>query len=162
MMLLQNLVLSLGKCFQLLFLHHCPLFHSLRRQLSLQSLMSLPLSSLLLMLCQLHWRSLVLSDLLKGCLPQFIDQIRRGNQIEKQFNTEVIHPSIASKSTLKEVQRLLRDVVENPFGTAHKLYDPYFSMAGKTGSLCYFVAIQRSTACPSCRWTFLSRIRFAT
>lgn len=66
--------------------------------------------------------------------PQFIEQIRRGNQIEKQFKPEVVHPSIASKATLRKVQRLLRDVVEKPFGTAHKLYDPYFSMAGKTGT----------------------------
>ena len=66
--------------------------------------------------------------------PQFIEQIRKGNQIEKQFKTEVIHPSIASRSTLKQVQQLLRNVVEKPFGTAHKLYDPYFSMAGKTGT----------------------------
>lgn len=66
--------------------------------------------------------------------PQFVAQIRKGDQIEKAFKPEIIHPSIASKATLKVVQQLLKDVVEKPFGTAHKLYDPYFSMAGKTGT----------------------------
>ena len=52
----------------------------------------------------------------------------------RSFETEVIHPSIASAKTIKVAQRLLADVVEKPYGTAHKLYDKHFPIAGKTGT----------------------------
>jgi cell division protein FtsI (penicillin-binding protein 3) len=35
---------------------------------------------------------------------------------------------------VKIAQRLLADVVEKPYGTAHKLYDKHFPIAGKTGT----------------------------
>lgn len=66
--------------------------------------------------------------------PQFVSEVRRGAQVVRSFETEVIHPSIASAKTIKVAQRLLADVVEKPYGTAHKLYDKHFPIAGKTGT----------------------------
>ena len=66
--------------------------------------------------------------------PRFVAEVRRGNQVVRSFDTEVIHPSIASTKTVKIAQRLLADVVEKPYGTAHKLYDKHFPIAGKTGT----------------------------
>ena len=66
--------------------------------------------------------------------PQFVSEVRRGDQVVRSFETEVIHPSIASAKTIKVAQRLLADVVEKPYGTAHKLYDKHFPIAGKTGT----------------------------
>ncbi|MDA0608495.1 MAG: penicillin-binding protein 2, partial [Bacteroidetes bacterium] len=51
--------------------------------------------------------------------PRFVAEVRRGNQVVRSFDTEVIHPSIASTKTVKIAQRLLADVVEKPYGTAH-------------------------------------------
>ena len=43
-------------------------------------------------------------------------------------------PAICSKETVKQVQHLLKNVVEKEHGTGHRLYSPNFSMAGKTGT----------------------------
>lgn len=66
--------------------------------------------------------------------PRFIKEARVGNKVLKRFNKEVINPSICSKQTVKKVQQLLKDVVEQDFGTGNGLYSKNFSMAGKTGT----------------------------
>lgn len=66
--------------------------------------------------------------------PRFIKEARVGNKVLKSFNKEVINPSICSKQTVKKVQQLLKDVVEQDFGTGNGLYSKNFSMAGKTGT----------------------------
>lgn len=66
--------------------------------------------------------------------PRFVSEVRRGDRAVRRFETEVIHPSIASAKTIKVAQQLLADVVEKPYGTAHKLYDKHFPIAGKTGT----------------------------
>ncbi len=64
--------------------------------------------------------------------PRFTKEIRDHGKIEKSFVTEVINPSICSKSTLKKVRSLLEGVVEE--GTAKNLKNNYLKIAGKTGT----------------------------
>ncbi|WP_350290501.1 penicillin-binding protein [uncultured Croceitalea sp.] len=66
--------------------------------------------------------------------PRFIKEARVGNKVLKEFKKEVINPSICSKQTVKKVRQLLKDVVEQDFGTGNGLYSKNFSMAGKTGT----------------------------
>ncbi|MBR5030286.1 MAG: transpeptidase family protein [Muribaculaceae bacterium] len=64
--------------------------------------------------------------------PQFVKEIRRGNEVVKTFDTIVINEKIASDRTIKTLQSLLRGVVEN--GTAKLLKSCAFPVAGKTGT----------------------------
>ena len=64
--------------------------------------------------------------------PQFVKEIRRGNEVVKTFDTIVINEKIASDRTIKTLQELLRGVVEN--GTAKLLKTCAFPVAGKTGT----------------------------
>ena len=64
--------------------------------------------------------------------PQFVKEIRRGNEVVKTFDTIVINEKIASDRTIKTLQSLLRGVVEN--GTAKALNKCAFQVAGKTGT----------------------------
>ena len=67
--------------------------------------------------------------------PRFIDQIVGvGNQKVVQMEKEVINPSICSQETLKEVQQMMFNVVDKKWGTANKIKDKAFTMAGKTGT----------------------------
>lgn len=66
--------------------------------------------------------------------PRFIKQARIGNKVLKEFDKEVINPSICSKETVAKVKELLKDVVEKDYGTGKSLYSKNFSMAGKTGT----------------------------
>jgi cell division protein FtsI (penicillin-binding protein 3) len=64
--------------------------------------------------------------------PKFVREIQYHGKTISTFDTEVINPSICSKSTLKKAKKLLEGVVEN--GTARNLKNPYFKIAGKTGT----------------------------
>ena len=64
--------------------------------------------------------------------PQFVKEIRRGNEVVQTFDTIVINEKIASDRTIKTLQSLLRGVVEN--GTAKLLKSCAFPVAGKTGT----------------------------
>ena len=64
--------------------------------------------------------------------PRFVKEIRDHGKIERSFVTEVINPSICSKSTLKAAHKLLAGVVES--GTAQNLKTTHFAIAGKTGT----------------------------
>ena len=66
--------------------------------------------------------------------PRLIKEIRKGGQVAQRFGKTVINPSICSEETVKQVKQLLKDIVEQKGGTGHRLYDPNFSMAGKTGT----------------------------
>lgn len=66
--------------------------------------------------------------------PRLIKAVREGSKVIKRFDKEVVNSSICSESTIKEVQQLLKEVVEKDYGTGHKLYSKNFSMAGKTGT----------------------------
>ena len=64
--------------------------------------------------------------------PQFVREIRRGNEVVRTFDTIVINEQIASERTIQTLQELLRGVVEN--GTAKSLKKCAFPVAGKTGT----------------------------
>ena len=66
--------------------------------------------------------------------PRLIKEVKELNQTIFKFEKEVINPSICSAETVKQVQHLLKNVVEKKHGTGHKMYSPNFSMAGKTGT----------------------------
>ncbi|WP_283636191.1 penicillin-binding protein [Aquaticitalea lipolytica] len=66
--------------------------------------------------------------------PQFLREVREFDKTIVPFKKEVINPQICSKETILKVKQLLKEVVEKPHGTGHKLYSPNFSMAGKTGT----------------------------
>lgn len=64
--------------------------------------------------------------------PQFVKEIRHGNEVKQVFDTIVINERIASERTISTIQELLKGVVEN--GTAKNLKKLGFSVAGKTGT----------------------------
>lgn len=64
--------------------------------------------------------------------PRFIRKVRAWNQTIATFEKEVTNPKLASKKTISEIQNILKNIVER--GTGKRLYSPYFSMAGKTGT----------------------------
>lgn len=66
--------------------------------------------------------------------PRLIKEVRQWDRPVMTFDKEVINPSICSEETIKKAQQMLRNVVEKDHGTGHKLYNPNFSMAGKTGT----------------------------
>ncbi len=64
--------------------------------------------------------------------PKFIEEIRENGIPVRKFKTEVVNPSICSKTTLTKAQDLLKGVCTN--GTGKSLKNPYYTIAGKTGT----------------------------
>ena len=64
--------------------------------------------------------------------PQFVKEIRNGNEVVKKFEPEVLNPSICKKSTLRDVRTMLEGVVKR--GTARNIRAKGFDIAGKTGT----------------------------
>ena len=64
--------------------------------------------------------------------PQFVKEIRHGNDVKQVFDTIVINERIASENTISTLQTLLEGVVQN--GTAKSMSKLGFSVAGKTGT----------------------------
>ena len=69
-----------------------------------------------------------------GCMvkPKFVNSIKQHGQTVTTFKSEVINPSICSRSTLKKVHEVLEGVVEK--GTAKNLKNSNYKIAGKTGT----------------------------
>lgn len=67
--------------------------------------------------------------------PRFVERTHHANRnLNKTSEVEVIKASICSKETIGKVKRLLKGVVEKPWGTAHNIFDPNFAVSGKTGT----------------------------
>ena len=66
--------------------------------------------------------------------PRFLKEVKDFDKTIEVFNKEVINPSVCSKETARKVQNMMQNVVEKKHGTAHNIYSPSFSMAGKTGT----------------------------
>lgn len=64
--------------------------------------------------------------------PSFIREVRENGQLVKKFGAEVINPSICSRETLLKAQDMLKAVCAS--GTGKSLKNPYFPIAGKTGT----------------------------
>ncbi len=66
--------------------------------------------------------------------PRFLKEVKEFDNTIIPFKKEIINPSICSVETAKKVQKMMENVVEKKHGTAHNIYTPSFSMAGKTGT----------------------------
>ena len=64
--------------------------------------------------------------------PQFVKEIRRGNDVVETFPPHVLREKICSDRTLKDVRTCLEGVVER--GTGKDLQSAFFKIAGKTGT----------------------------
>lgn len=64
--------------------------------------------------------------------PKLVREIQQTGRTVKQFPTEEISPSICSGETLKAIRQMMEGVVER--GTAKNLKNPYYTIAGKTGT----------------------------
>lgn len=64
--------------------------------------------------------------------PKFISEVRENGMLYRKFDTEILNPSICSKSTLRKAQDMLKGVVLK--GTGKNLQNKYYSIAGKTGT----------------------------
>jgi cell division protein FtsI (penicillin-binding protein 3) len=64
--------------------------------------------------------------------PKFIEEVREDGIPVRKFPTEVINSSICSKSTVEKAQAMLRGVCIR--GTGKSLKNPYYTIAGKTGT----------------------------
>lgn len=64
--------------------------------------------------------------------PRFIKEVRELDKAVEIFKESKINNKICSDKTLKEMQSILKNVIER--GTGQSLYSPHFSMAGKTGT----------------------------
>jgi len=64
--------------------------------------------------------------------PQFVKEIRQGNEVIKSFPPYVLKDKICSDRTLKDLQLCLDGVVKR--GTGSALKSAFFDIAGKTGT----------------------------
>lgn len=64
--------------------------------------------------------------------PKFIEEVREDGIPVRKFQTEVVNPSICSKNTLIKAQDMLKGVCIR--GTGRSLKNPYYTIAGKTGT----------------------------
>ncbi len=64
--------------------------------------------------------------------PLIVKRVRRADKVVETYNTEVLKGKICSDKTLKKIRTLLEGVVLE--GTARNIRNPYYSIAGKTGT----------------------------
>ncbi len=64
--------------------------------------------------------------------PRFIKEVKEWDRTVEKFEKKVIDPAICSPETVNKVKEMMKNVVER--GTGESLYEPHFSMAGKTGT----------------------------
>ncbi|HLU87289.1 MAG TPA: penicillin-binding protein [Taishania sp.] len=64
--------------------------------------------------------------------PQFVQEIRRGQEVIKKFEPIVLHNRICKKSTIQVLKSCLEGVMTN--GTGRALKSSFFTIAGKTGT----------------------------
>ncbi len=64
--------------------------------------------------------------------PQFVKEIRFGNELKQSFERKIINPQICKESTLQDVKVMLKGVVDR--GTAKNIKARGFDIAGKTGT----------------------------
>ena len=64
--------------------------------------------------------------------PVFVKAVKRADEDEEHFDTQVINGKICSSKTLEKLKLLLEGVVEN--GTAKNIKGTHYRIAGKTGT----------------------------
>ena len=67
--------------------------------------------------------------------PRFICKIKNpGSSFIKEYEKEILNPSICSDTTLNRVQKMMFNVIDKKWGTANKIKSSKLKMAGKTGT----------------------------
>jgi len=66
--------------------------------------------------------------------PRFVEEIQQNGRTVRRFRTEVVNPSIASRSTINAIHEALLGVVEGDLGTARNMRSNIVRIAGKTGT----------------------------
>ena len=66
--------------------------------------------------------------------PILVKEVKNNDQVQNKFEPKVIREKICSDETLVAVREMLEAVVENPKGTGHKIQNPLYKIAGKTGT----------------------------
>ena len=67
--------------------------------------------------------------------PRFIEKIESFGQSPDQiFGKIILNPSICSQSTIDKVKKMMFNVVDKKWGTAHNIKDEDLNIAGKTGT----------------------------
>ncbi len=67
--------------------------------------------------------------------PRFIEKIESFGQSSNQaFSQIILNPSLCSQSTIDKVKKMMFNVVDKKWGTAHNIRDRELTMAGKTGT----------------------------
>ena len=66
--------------------------------------------------------------------PYLAAEVQRFGEVIQKYRPTVIDRRIATRQTIAKVQELLLSVVEEDWGTAHKLRSSRYSFAGKTGT----------------------------
>ena len=64
--------------------------------------------------------------------PIIVKYTKRADKVIQHFEAKILKEKICSESTLRDVKTMLKGVVER--GTAHNIYTPKYSIAGKTGT----------------------------
>ena len=66
--------------------------------------------------------------------PRFVKAVQKDGEIVKEFPVEVIRESICKESTLKDIQEILKRVVNDKEGLGKRAGNPHFHVSGKTGT----------------------------
>jgi cell division protein FtsI (penicillin-binding protein 3) len=66
--------------------------------------------------------------------PYLVNSIRENGATIKTFDPEVVVDKICSDETLQQLKLCLLAVVDSTHGTAHKIFDSTYEIAGKTGT----------------------------
>ena len=67
--------------------------------------------------------------------PRFIEKIESfGQSSDQTFGKIILNPSICSQSTIDKVKKMMFNVVDKKWGTAHNIKDKDLNIAGKTGT----------------------------
>jgi cell division protein FtsI (penicillin-binding protein 3) len=67
--------------------------------------------------------------------PRFIEKIDSyGEKPDQSFGKITLNPSICSQATIDKVKKMMFNVVDKKWGTAHNIKDDVLAMAGKTGT----------------------------
>ena len=66
--------------------------------------------------------------------PRFVTEIRRNDEVVKDFPVVVLREKMCKDQTLRDIQTCLEGVVGKNSGTGKAAYSKYFRIAGKTGT----------------------------
>ena len=66
--------------------------------------------------------------------PRLVSGLSHNGEMVETFPVEVINEQICKKSTLKNIQEILKDVVNGNRGTGRRVKSKYFYVSGKTGT----------------------------